>query len=268
MPTTTSNGITLAYETHGDPAGPPVLLLNPAASVQGVWTLHQLPALIEAGHRVITFNHRGTAPSSCPPGPYRLADFADDAAGLIREVAGGPVAVAGASLGALVAQELAVRHPDLVSGAALLGTRARADFFRAKMTAASAARVRGGGSDPEHAAIAMMCQLFSPRTLADERVAADWLGVLTAFPVRGEGAALQFEATQAGDRREALAKIDCPVLVVAFAEDLVMPPFLGKETAEAIPGATYAEIPGCGHYGFLERPAVVNRVLVDFLGRL
>ncbi|WP_066370592.1 alpha/beta fold hydrolase [Herbidospora mongoliensis] len=264
MPTTSSNGITLAYETHGDPSGPPVLLINPAASSSGMWTLHQVPALVEAGHRVITFDNRGTAPSSCPPGPYDLADFADDAAGLIRALGGGPVAVAGASLGAMVAQELALAHPSLVSGIALLGTRARADFFREKMTAASAHRVRSGEGDP----VAMMIQLFSARTLADEHVAADWYDLLTAFPIRGDGPALQYEATLAGDRRKALTGITCPALVVAFAEDLLMPPFMGREAAEAIPGATYTEIPGCGHYGFLERPALVNRVLVEFFKRL
>ncbi|MBG0832641.1 alpha/beta fold hydrolase [Planomonospora sp. ID67723] len=269
MPTTAGNGIELAYEEHGDPGGPPVLLVSPAASASGLWTLHQVPALVGAGHRVITFDNRGTAPSSCPPGPYRLADLVEDTAGLIRELGCGPVAVAGASLGAMVAQELALAHPELVTGVALLGTRARADFFRAKMTAASARRVRVGDAlDPEHAAVALMCQLFSPRTLADDQVAADWLDVLTAFPIRGEGAALQYEATLAGDRRDALAGVRRPALVVAFSDDLLMPAFMGRETAGVIPGATYVEIPACGHYGFLERPSVVNRVLVDFLGRL
>ncbi|GAB1818969.1 alpha/beta fold hydrolase [Herbidospora sp. RD11066] len=264
MPTTSSNGITLAYERHGDPSGPPVLLINPAASSSGMWSLHQVPALVEAGHHVITFDSRGTAPSSCPPGPWDLSDFADDTAGLIGSLGLGPVAVAGASLGAMVAQELALAHPSLVSGIALLGTRARGDFFREKMTAASAARVRSAAGDP----VAMMIQLFSARTLADEPVAADWFDLMSAFPVRGEGPALQYEATVAGDRRKALTGITCPALVVAFAEDLLMPPFMGREVAEAIPGATYTEIPGCGHYGFLERPALVNRVLVEFLKRL
>ncbi|MEO3855330.1 alpha/beta fold hydrolase [Acrocarpospora sp. B8E8] len=266
MPTIRSNGVELSYTDTG--SGPPVLLVSPAASKAGIWDLHQVPALLAAGHRVITFDSRGTAPSACPPGPYPLAELVADAAGLIRAVAGGPVRVVGASLGAMIGQELALAHPELVASAVLLGTRARADHFRAAMTRASADRVRRPETgSAEHAAVAMMCQLFSPRTLADDRAAADWLDVLTAFPTTGEGPALQYEATLAGDRREALGGVRRPVLVVAFSDDLVMPPALGKEVADAIPGAKYAEVPGCGHFGFMERPQVVNRILVDFLSR-
>lgn len=256
-----SNGIELHVEQVG--SGGPVLLISPAASRSGIWGLHQVPALVEAGHRVITFENRGMPPSSCPAGPYLLNDLVADTAGLIRALGHGPVAVVGASLGALVAQELALAHPELVTRAVLIGTRARADYFRTAMTRASADRVRRKEWD----VIALMCQLFSPRTLADDQVCADWHDLMTAFPIEGEGAALQYEATLAGDRRKALGGVRRSVLVVAFGDDLLMPPFLGKETADAIPGATYVELPGCGHFGFLERPQTVNRVLIDFLGR-
>ncbi|MFF4778327.1 alpha/beta fold hydrolase [Microtetraspora fusca] len=267
MPTIRVDGIDLAYEERG--SGPPVLLISPAASRATLWELHQVPALLAAGHRVITFDNRGMAPSSCPPGPYRLADLVADAAGLIRALGHGPVTVVGASMGAMIGQELALAHPELVVSAALLGTRARADRFRTAMTEASAERVRQGAAanGVRHVAVSLMCQLFSPRSLADDATVADWLDVLTAFPITGEGAALQYEATLAGDRREALSGVTRPVLVVSFSDDLIMPPFLGREAAEAIPGARYAEVPGCGHFGFLERPEVVNRILVDFLAR-
>jgi pimeloyl-ACP methyl ester carboxylesterase len=55
-----------------------------------------------------------------------------------------------------------------------------------------------------------------------------------------------------------------PTLVVAFADDVMIPPPLSREVAAAIPGARYAEVPGAGHFGYLERPDEVNRLLLEF----
>jgi pimeloyl-ACP methyl ester carboxylesterase len=68
-----------------------------------------------------------------------------------------------------------------------------------------------------------------------------------------------------GDRRAAYRDIRCPLLVVGFADDLVIPTHLCREVAEAVPGARYAEVPHTGHYGYLEQPEAVNRLLLDFL---
>ncbi len=56
-----------------------------------------------------------------------------------------------------------------------------------------------------------------------------------------------------------------PCQVIAFADDLVTPPHLGREVADAIPGAVFELIEGCGHYGYLEDPAAVNKAVVQFL---
>jgi pimeloyl-ACP methyl ester carboxylesterase len=253
----------VAYERHG--TGEPVLLIPPAGTRSAVWLNHQVPALVRAGYQAVVFDARGTPPSAVPPGPYRIADLVADAVDLITGLDLGPCRVAGASLGAMVAQELVLARPDLVRAAAMLGTRCRTDFFRGVAARVHAARLRSADDSLlEHDAITTMGQLFSARTLADDDTAADWYAVFRMFPVRGEGPAAQYEATIIEDRTKALGGVRRPCLVLAFAEDALTPPLLCREVAEAIPGCGYVELPGCGHFGFLERPDEVNAVLLDF----
>jgi thioesterase CepJ len=264
MPVARVNGIRLSYETHG--AGPPVLLIAPAATPAAIWQLHQVPALTAAGYQAVTFDNRGTAPSDVPPAPYRMPDLVADAAGLISVLGLGPCPVVGASLGAMIAQELALARPDLVRSAVLLGTRARTDYFRATAARAGAIRMRDRSPASPAETVAQMSLMLGSLTLASDRAAADWYTILHHCTLRGAGAAAQYEASVTGDRRHALAAINPPCLVVAFAEDRVTPPELCREVAGVIPRCRYAEIAGTGHLGFLENPAAVNAVLLDFLG--
>jgi pimeloyl-ACP methyl ester carboxylesterase len=259
--------VTLSYRRFG--RGQPVLLLPPAAARAGLWKVHQVPALCRAGYEVITMDHRGTPPSSVPPGPYRVADLVADTAGLIRALDLGPCRVVGASLGAQVAQELALARPDLVRAVALLGTRGRMTHLLRVLTRATADVVRAGARVPaRYSAVTGIVQLFAPQTLTDDRFAADWLQLAEAFPVRGEGPAAQYEAAALVEERlDALAGITVPTLVVSFAQDVITPAGLGREVADAIVGSSYVELPDTGHFGFLERPDEVNRVLVEYFDK-
>src|SRR5579863_1164487 len=254
----------VAYDVHG--TGEPVLLIAPAGTRAAIWLSHLVPALRRGGYQVITFDNRGTAPSAVPPGPYRLADLVADTADLIAGLGVGPCRIVGASLGAMVAQELAAAQPGLVRAAVLLGTRCRSDFFRRELTRATAARIRD--PDPtlttDFDVLVGMGQMFSARTLADDKTVANWFAVLSRFPVRGPGAAAQYEATLTEDRAAALASVRCPCLVVGFSEDAITPPALCREVAGAIPGARYAEVGDCGHFGFLEEPGTVSDLITDF----
>jgi pimeloyl-ACP methyl ester carboxylesterase len=66
------------------------------------------------------------------------------------------------------------------------------------------------------------------------------------------------------DRLPAYRNIGVPCLLIGFRDDLVVRPTPSREVAAAIPGAPYAEIPGCGHYGSLEKPDAVNSAIVGF----
>lgn len=264
MPHVTVNGVRLSYTSAGD--GEPVLLISPAAARSTVWAAHQVPALLAAGFRVVTFDNRGSAPSDAPPGPYRVADHVADTAALIRTLGLGPCRVVGASLGAMIAQELALARPDLVHSLVLLATRGRTDFLRTVLAEVSAHAVRSHDSlPPRYVAVNSMMQLFSPATLTADGPTSDWFDVMLAFPQRGEGAAAQYEATCVADRLGALSGITRPALVIAFTDDVLMPVAMVREVADAIPDSRFVQFDGCGHFGFLERPDEVNKEIVSFL---
>lgn len=261
MPVIESGKARLAYEEYG--TGEPVLLLPPAATPARVWMLHQVPAIVAAGYRAITMDARGTHVST-PSSPFRLADLIVDVSLLIAELGLAPCLVVGASLGAMIGQELTLAHPELVRAAVLLGTRSRTDFIRGKLTRAMAAQARSGNPPSELEALLLLSQLFATSTLADEQTAANLLTLFRGFYAAGMGPAMQYEATIIADRTAALRHVSRPCMVIAFAEDSLTPPSACREVAAAVPGCRYEEISSCGHFGFLERPEQVNATLIDF----
>ena len=119
-----------------------------------------------------------------------------------------------------------------------------------------------------HAAITAHLNL-SRHTLDDDTSVRDWLDVIefsgqTVTP--GMRAQLGLHDGEA-DRLAAYAGITRPSLVIGFADDRSLPPHLAREVADAIPGARYEEVAKAGHYGYLEQPAEVNALLIEFLAQ-
>ncbi|MDN0200193.1 alpha/beta hydrolase [Streptomyces sp. S.PNR 29] len=263
MPVVRAGGVSLAYDEYG--AGEPVVMVTGTGAPGRMWRTHQVPALTAAGHRVITLDNRGIPPSDPCPDDFTLDAMAGDVARLIEQLDVGPCRVVGYSLGAIAVQELLLARPDLVRQAVLMATAARADALTEAMTAAdlelgdAATRL-----PPRFSAYVKALQNLSPRTLNDDERLQDWLAVFelaspdpTAF--RG-----QLGLQLIPDRRAAYRRISRPCLVIGFQDDLVVRPHLSREVAAAIPGARYTEIPGCGHYGYLENPAAVNSAIIEF----
>ncbi|PIE25826.1 MAG: alpha/beta hydrolase [Micrococcales bacterium] len=258
------NGVRLSYEITGE--GPPVLLVMGSGARGRMWHLHQVPALTAAGYRVVTFDNRGIRPTTAPPGPYSVADFVGDTAGLIEGLRLGRCHVAGMSLGAFVTQELALARPDLVASATMIGTRGRTDFAREMFSRGIIELLDAGVRLPPAFDAAMRAlQYLSPATLADDRQSRDWVELFELFPYEGDGLRDQMEATLFGDRLAALRGVEVPSLVIAFEHDVLTTPALCREVADAIPGCRYEEVAEAGHFGHVERPDVVNDLLVSFL---
>jgi pimeloyl-ACP methyl ester carboxylesterase len=266
MPFSTVNGVRLHYTDTG--GGEPVVLVMGTGSTQRAWQPYQVPALVAAGYRVITFDHRGIPPSGeCAPG-YTVDDLVDDVAGLIDAVAGEPCRVVGTSLGAHVTQELALARPDLVRQAVLMATRGRSDAFSTAVTRAEAATYADGATVPAaYRAVVEAMRSLSRRTLEDDQLVTDWLDVLELGKLDGPGVAAQWRLPPMPDRLAAYRGITVPCHVIAFADDLLTPPRYGREVAAAIPGATFVELPDCGHCGYLEEPAAVNDSILRFFAK-
>ncbi|MGH3807333.1 MAG: alpha/beta fold hydrolase [Pseudonocardiaceae bacterium] len=259
----TVDGVAVPYQDCG--SGDPVLLIAGAGASSSTWQF-QIDALTAAGYRVVAIENRGFGGSTVD-GPYQLADLAGDIAGLIEELGLRPCRIIGMSLGALVAQELVSKRPELVHSLVLMATWARTGYFRATLARATARQLRSGTElDPEYAAAQLVVQMFSPHTLADDDKVRDWLDLFTALPA-GDALAAQNEATIDVDQRAQLRDIRSPTLVVAFADDVLCPPSVVREVADAVPGSLFVQIEHCGHLGILERPDAVNDVLISFFAR-
>jgi pimeloyl-ACP methyl ester carboxylesterase len=266
MPFVSTNGVLLAYQRAG--RGEPVLLIMGQAAGGNVWAVHQVPALTEAGYEAITFDNRGMPPSEVPPGGYSLEDLVTDTAGLVEALGIGPCRIVGTSLGALVAAHLAVSQPDLVRCCVLMATRARADVLRQALSDGERESRRDGvRQPPPYDAALSVLQMFSPATLNDDATISTWLDIYEMASSRRASAGGQAAIELSVDRRDTLRAVRVPCRVIAFSDDLMCPPHLCAEVAQAIPNCDYVEIASCGHVGYLERPVEVNSAIIEFLDK-
>ena len=266
MPYVSANGIRLAYQRAG--SGEPVVLIMGQAAGGNVWTTFQVPALNQAGYEAITFDNRGIPPSDAPPGDYSLADLVADTAGLIEALDAGPCRLVGTSMGAFIATELAVSRPDLVTCCVLMAVRSRADAVRRALSAGERALARGGVQlPPGYEAPVWVLQMLSPATLNDDTDISTWLDIREMTAANRAAASGQTAIDLTSDRRDLLRAVRVPCRVIAFSDDLLCPPHLCVEVADAIPDCDYAEISSCGHLGYLERPDEVNSAIIEFLDK-
>jgi pimeloyl-ACP methyl ester carboxylesterase len=263
----TRNGVRISYDDCGG-TGPLAVLVMGTGSPGRVWHPHQVPALRAAGLRVVTLDNRGVGASDECAAGFTIDDMVGDVAALVEHLAAGPAAVIGTSLGARIVVELALARPDLVTRVVALAAHARLDPVQRAFTAGEIALADEKIVLPldYYASVAAM-QNLSPATLRDEHAAQDWLDLLSFRGAAiGPGHRAQLAVSTAlTDRGAAYRGVTVPLLVVAFADDATIPPRLSREVADVVPGARYVEIPDAGHYGYLERPDEVNRVLLDFL---
>jgi pimeloyl-ACP methyl ester carboxylesterase len=259
----TVNGIGLNYRTAG--RGEPVVMVMGTGASGRVWDLHQVPALAAAGYQVITFENRGIPPSDLGRPDFTIDDMVEDTAGLIEALCQAACRIVGFSLGALIVQELLLKHPGLVRQSVLIATRGRDDVFRAALCAADRELHDSGLALPlAYRTVASMTRNLSRASLNDERTARDWLEIMGTAGADPPGLRRQLDLDQMPSRLGAYRGISVPTLVIGFSEDLLCPPKLARGVAGAIPGAIYQEIPECGHYGYLERPAEVNSCMLRF----
>ena len=112
--------VRIHWESHGESRGPAVVLVQGLGLSSRFW--FDQPARLSKHQRVITLDNRGTGRSDKPRRPYRLPQMADDVARVIREANAGPAIVVGISMGGMIAQHVAMRHPKDVAGLVLIAT--------------------------------------------------------------------------------------------------------------------------------------------------
>ncbi|MBU4565748.1 MAG: alpha/beta hydrolase [Desulfarculus sp.] len=262
MPFLKLDGYRLYYETHGQ--GFPLVLIRGLGSNMEHW-YEQIPAFSRQ-YRVITFNNRGIGTSSAPPLPWSIKEMAGDVAALIQAVAGGRAHVLGISMGGMIAQELALGWPERVASLVLTATHCGGahkvmpttetlELFDKLVNGTTFAEQMEGRK-----------ALFSQETL-DNRpdVLERYAQVAAAYACPPEVMHGQWQAIQEFGTFERLPGIKAPTLVLAGADDRLVPQGNAELLAERIPGAKLALIPQAGHQLVIEAPQATNAAVLEFL---
>ncbi len=267
-----ANGIELEYETFGDPAGTPLLLVMGLGAQMILWDEEFCAQLAERGHYAIRYDNRDVglstkfdsagapnlvdlmtraAAGESVDAPYTLSDMASDGMGLLDALEIPAAHIVGASMGGMIVQSMAIEHPDRVrSVTSIMSTTgapglppAKPEAMQVLMKPAPTDRqayidnsvknfplIAGGGFPIDEARVRRRAERGYDRCF---------------YPV---GMARQMAAiVVAGSRREALASVRAPALVIHGTNDPLVPVEGGVDTHEAIPGSELVLIEGMGH---------------------
>lgn len=254
----------LAYDDRNS-AGEPVVFIAGRGGAGRGWHLHQVPEFERARYRVITFDNRGIGATENASG-FGTETMVADTAQLIEYLGATPARIVAVSMGAYIAQELMLSRPELVRSAVLMATRGRHDRTRDFFYESEVALAASGARLPaEYDAKVRLLEGFSRKTLNDDAAVKDWIAMFTMWPIKQTpGLRCQLDVAPRANRLAAYRGISHPVLVIGFGDDVVTPPHLGREVADALPNGRYLEIPDAGHLGFLERPHQVNEAALKF----
>ena len=268
-----ANGLRMEVDAQGPTDGPVVLLIMGLGMQLIAWPQALVQALTARGFRVVRFDNRDIGlsqgfdhmgvPNMAAAGlrhwlhlpvhaPYRLADMARDALGVLDALGIGRAHVCGASMGGMIAQHLAASAPERVASLTLMMTSSGARSLPKPSWSVQRkllSRPKGPGSDAAaNWLVNMLRTIGSPgypadpaalRTLALESVQRAW------HPV---GSARQLLAIVAdGDRTPLLARISAPTQILHGADDPLLPPACARQLAQHIAGAQTDFIPGMGH---------------------
>lgn len=239
----------LAWIEQG--AGPSVLLLHGVGLRAEAWNA-QVDALTEAGFHVLAPDMLGHGSSSAPPAPASLSDFVQPVANLIRS----PVVIAGHSMGAMMALELAARHPEKVKGVIALNA-----IYRRSSAARQAVQARAGGLDGRSPVVAgpTLDRWFGAAPSPARDACADWL---QSMQPEGYKAAYSVFANEDGPSDDTLKSLGCPALFMTGADEPNSTPQMSRAMAALAPEGRAEIVADAAHMMPMTHADQVNAALV------
>jgi len=258
----TDDGVRIHYQAFGRAGAEPVLMIQGLGTDSRGWLGQRFA--FGTKYRCISPDNRGVGKSDKPAGPYDLRRMAEDMVAVLDDVGIESAHVMGASMGGIVAQLLALHHPERVRSLVLACTACHHTAWRRELLADWADLVRSQGM-----------RAFAMRNLrwivGSRSLRRLWPIMQVVGPVAlncpAPSFVAQVEAILAMDDsiRVELGGLDVPTLVIVGSQDILTPLADSEELAEQIPGATLAVIPGAAHGFMFEHATTYNRVVTAFV---
>jgi len=252
------------YDLDGEPGAPPLLMLRGLARSARHWSRVR-PLLVDR-FRLVLVDNRGVGRSDAPLGAYTTGAMADDAVAVLDDAGVDRAHVFGMSLGGMIAQQVALRHPGRVDRL-ILGCTTPGGRRAVRIPLRSALTLLGSVALPLDRALALTAPLVhTPAFLErDPEAVATMRAIAIEEGVRRSGVLGQIAAAALHDAFAELARIDRPTLVVTGDADRIVPPVNSEILAAAIPGARVHIMRGVGHDFATERPAETAALIAAFL---
>jgi len=266
MPKASINGINISYKVQG--RGEPLILIMGLGGECGDWVL-QLRAF-KKYYCVITFDNRGVGKSDKPSESYTVKTMADDTVGLMDYLGIDKAHILGVSMGGMIAQEVAINHPERVRKLILVSTNAGRDekgghspgLLRAMGLKEDFSDEDIVSADMGKVMTSLNAHAFSGGAIKLMAVPFCWMrGKLFGI----EGLRGQFEAAMTHSTLGRLHLIKAPTLVMAGTEDRIVSPGSADIIASRIPNARLVKIEGGSHTIVAEKRGRFNREVLDFL---
>jgi 3-oxoadipate enol-lactonase len=266
MPSFRTRGFAIHYEVHGEGAKPPLLLIMGMGGTCQGWLTVTVPDLVKAGRRIIVFDNRGAGKSEDPGGPFTTPEMAEDARALLDHLEIPRAHVLGGFLGGMIAQELAITHPERIASLILVGTYARPDAKRRMVLDLWKSMVE------IHVPAELRIKKRLVWTLGDATMEQeDLIEAMWRFYLRDDAPmddrvfVRQAEACIAHDALERIGAITAPTLVVCGEGDILTPPHMSRELVARIKDARLVMLPNAGHLVAAEQAPRFNRLVSRYL---
>lgn len=259
MPYISHLGTRLYWNECG--SGPPVLLIMGLSFTHEMWA-RVLPSLTPR-YRAIFFDNRGMGRSDVPPGPYSVRQMASDAAAVLDAAKARAAHVVGASMGGMIAQELALRHPDRVLSLALGCTSYSGLFARWPHFRFFPRQIAWAGSERWERERSLRRLLYADTT-PEERIDED-VRLRCQCNWSYRGFFNQFLGILRWTSYSRLPRLRVPTLVLHGDQDHLVPVENGKTVAARIPGARFRLIRNAGHILTTDQPEECVQALLTFL---
>jgi 3-oxoadipate enol-lactonase len=266
MPILEVNKVKIYYEVKNETGNEVVAFFNGVAASIASWVF-QVPMFEKLGYKIILHDFKGQLMSDKPKGPYTFGEHATEAKALFDHLGVKKVHIIGTSYGGEVAMQFAIDYPDYVKTLSVIDSVSELDEIL-KMFVASWKSLAEKNNIHDFFNT-MMPTVYSNSFITRNKAYIEERQKTYSMipPAFFDGQVALYETFATINMTADLPKIKCPTLVVCGQDDILKPVKFSKIISDAIANSEFALVPDCGHACLLEKPAVLNSLLLGFVAK-